>query len=325
MAQPCLVTRHPRPAHSGISGCCEWSWGHHPSLRGCLGLVQCTKCLLCLGWRERKGEQNTGTRGTTCPSHRSCQPGMCAVMVPLTLGQPEENWAPRTLLTLPRTHQLAAACDRSPGPSAESPWSGKRQRIQKHLKLRAFISLSEALMGAIFRGLKRQEHADQKPHCSWSESNRTPMGCFSALCRHASRGLSLHLGHDTGRPPPISLSLISIFMLCSLREAKLQPLAECSGLHKSPVSQHPSIPVSQHQGPLQGLLHAKAVVQARPLARLSRAPANRGHGRQHGNTAACHLPCMLISVPHLISGALCSGNISWKCFSACMTADVHST
>lgn len=56
-------------------------------------------------------------------------------LVPLTLGQPGKNWTLGTLLTLPRTHRLAASYDKSPGPSAESPCSGKRYLFQKQLRL----------------------------------------------------------------------------------------------------------------------------------------------------------------------------------------------
>lgn len=45
------------------------------------------------------------------------------------------------LLTLPMIHQLVASCGRSPGPSAESFWSGEKYSIQKQLKLSGcFIS-----------------------------------------------------------------------------------------------------------------------------------------------------------------------------------------
>jgi len=187
------------------------------------------RCLLCLGWRERTEEQSTGPRGGSAPTCPSCQPGTLAITVPLTLGQPGERWALGTLLTLPTTHRLAAACNRSPGPSAESPWSGKRHSLQKRLKLR----------GCFIRGTHQSLRGFDGPHgaeearagrqaatpLSISGSHRAFLvqsGCISASRQHASRGPSLQLSarsrrllsQEAGRSPPASPCLIPT-SLCS--------------------------------------------------------------------------------------------------------------
>lgn len=70
-------------------------------------------------------------------------------------------------------------------------------------------------------------------------------------------------------------------MPCSLREAGPQPLGQGSGLEKSPASH-----LCAHQGLPQGLLHANAEVQARPLTRLSRGCATEA---RKGSMGHCSL------------------------------------
>lgn len=110
-------------------------------------------------------------------------------------------------------------------------------------------------------------------------------------------------------------------MPCSLREAGPQPSR--GGLWFGEVTSIPAVHTPR-------ATTGAAPCQCRDLGKTPD-KAQQGLCQQRPwqaawDIAACLLPYLtLISVPHLISGALCSGNLSWKCLSACMTADVHST
>lgn len=132
MAQPCPVPPAPAPSslrHQQTPAPEEWEPPQAPcNARG--------TCSTWAGRREKESKAQDLEKDRlllalpTDPASQECLPSWS-----LTLGQPGENWTPGTLLTLPKTHPLAAACDRSPGPSAESLWSGKRHPLQEQLKV----------------------------------------------------------------------------------------------------------------------------------------------------------------------------------------------
>lgn len=187
------------------------------------GPMQCTRHLLYVGWKERKGEQSTGSRegsAPTRPSHRSCQPGMFAIMVSHT-GAARGKLDPRNT-AYPSQDPSARCCLRQKSrPFCRVSLVRKKTPTSGAAQSQWLLHQGHPFWGfdGPIRGLTGESMSQTDMLFRISESKWAPVGCVSAACKQGTQPttsckIQAAAKSRAGRTLPVSPSLVPT-NLCS--------------------------------------------------------------------------------------------------------------